>query len=163
MTGIVIERLTSPDDLDGVLAVEQVSFHNPTTREWYQSELERPDVCYVFVIRTIEARVAGFCAFWRVADQIHINNLAMRPNSEFMPVPTTTARPCPAATAVPMKSMFARSPRVAVSVSNAAGSLSTASLSPVRAASTHLREVASRSRASCATTSCATQSDLRCP
>jgi [ribosomal protein S18]-alanine N-acetyltransferase len=24
--------------------------------------------------------VAGFCAFWRVVDQIHINNLAIRPN-----------------------------------------------------------------------------------
>ena len=80
MSAVVLERLTSPEDLDGVLAVEQASFHNPTTREWYESELERPDVCYVFVIRTHEARVAGFCAFWRVADQIHINNLAIRPD-----------------------------------------------------------------------------------
>ena len=79
MTPPVIERLTSPDDLDGVIDVERASFHNPTTREWYESELERPDVCYVFVLRTEEARVAGFCAFWRVADQIHINNLAIRP------------------------------------------------------------------------------------
>ncbi len=79
MSGIVIERLTAPDDLDGVIDVERASFYNPTTREWYESELDRPDVCYVFVIRTIESRVAGFCAFWRVADQIHINNLAIRP------------------------------------------------------------------------------------
>jgi [ribosomal protein S18]-alanine N-acetyltransferase len=79
MSGIVIERLTAPDDLDGVIDVERVSFYTPTTREWYESELDRPDVCYVFVIRTTESRVAGFCAFWRVADQIHINNLAIRP------------------------------------------------------------------------------------
>lgn len=75
----VIERASSSEDLDGVIEVEQASFHNPTTREWYQSELQRPDVCYVFVVRTGEHRVAGFCAFWRVLDQIHINNLAIRP------------------------------------------------------------------------------------
>jgi [ribosomal protein S18]-alanine N-acetyltransferase len=75
----VVERLTSVDDLDGIIEVERTSFHNPTTREWYESELERPDVCFVFVVRTAESRVAGFCAFWRVADQIHINNLAIRP------------------------------------------------------------------------------------
>jgi ribosomal-protein-alanine N-acetyltransferase len=79
MKGVSVERLVSAGDLDGVLEVERASFHNPTTREWYESELERPDVCYVFVLRTDGERVAGFCAFWRVADQIHINNLAIRP------------------------------------------------------------------------------------
>jgi ribosomal-protein-alanine N-acetyltransferase len=79
MSDVFVERLMSADDLDGILEVERASFHNPTTREWYESELERPDVCYVFVARTVEVRVAGFCAFWRVMDQIHINNLAVRP------------------------------------------------------------------------------------
>lgn len=79
MTQVLVERVTDAGDLDGVIEVERASFHNPTTREWYESELERPDVCYVYVARTEEARVAGFCAFWRVADQIHINNLAVRP------------------------------------------------------------------------------------
>ena len=79
MSGVVVERLTSVIDLDGVIEIEQASFYNPTTREWYQSELERPDVCFVFLVRTPESRVAGFCAFWRVLDHIHINNLAIRP------------------------------------------------------------------------------------
>ena len=55
------------------------SFNNPTTRDWYERELERPDVCFIYVLRTPEHPVAGFCAFWRVADQAHINNLAVRP------------------------------------------------------------------------------------
>jgi ribosomal-protein-alanine N-acetyltransferase len=76
---VVIERLGDAADLDAVLAIEEASFNNPTTRQWYESELQRPDVCFVFVIRTPEARVAGFCAFWRVVDQIHINNLAIHP------------------------------------------------------------------------------------
>lgn len=76
---IVVERMCTPADLAGVLEIEQASFNNPTTREWYESELERPDVCYVYVVRIPEWPVAGFCAFWKVVDQIHINNLAIHP------------------------------------------------------------------------------------
>ena len=76
---IVIERLSSKEDLDGVLAIEDASFNNPTTREWYEEELKRPDVCFIYVLRTPEYAVAAFCAFWLIVDQAHINNLAVRP------------------------------------------------------------------------------------
>ena len=76
---VIVEPMGRPGDLDEVLAIEEASFNNPTTREWYERELERPDVCHIYVVRTPEDPVAGFCAFWRVADQIHINNLAVRP------------------------------------------------------------------------------------
>ena len=74
-----VERLSRPDDLDGVLAIEQASFNNPTTRDWYERELQRPEVCFIYILRTEEAPVAAFCAFWLVIDQAHINNLAVRP------------------------------------------------------------------------------------
>ena len=76
---MTVERLATPADLDGVLAIEDASFNNPTTREWYEAELKRPEVCFVYVLRTDESPVAAFCAFWLVVDQIHINNLAIRP------------------------------------------------------------------------------------
>jgi len=76
---VKVERLATAADLDGVLAIEDASFNNPTTREWYEAELQRPEVCHIFVLRTPECPVAAFCAFWRVDDQIHINNLAVRP------------------------------------------------------------------------------------
>ena len=75
----MVERLSTAADLDGVLAIEDASFNNPTTRAWYEQELTRPEVCYIYVLRTPECQVAAFCAFWRVAEQIHINNLAVRP------------------------------------------------------------------------------------
>ena len=74
-----VERLATPEDLDGVLAIEDASFNNPTTRDWYEGELKRPDVCFIYVLRTPETPVAGFCAFWLVIDQAHINNLAILP------------------------------------------------------------------------------------
>lgn len=79
MIDVLVERLASPADLDGVLAIEAASFNNPTTRAWYEGELKRPEVCFIYVLRTAGQPVAGFCAFWRVAEQIHINNLAILP------------------------------------------------------------------------------------
>jgi [ribosomal protein S18]-alanine N-acetyltransferase len=79
MASGLIERILTPADLDGVLEIEAWSFNNPTTREWYERELARPEVCFIYVLRTPAVRVAAFCAFWRVADQAHINNLAVRP------------------------------------------------------------------------------------
>jgi ribosomal-protein-alanine N-acetyltransferase len=74
-----IEPLADDVDLDGVLEVEAESFTNPWTREMYSSELQNRSMCHVFVVRTEDCRVAGFCAFWLVLDEIHINNFALRP------------------------------------------------------------------------------------
>jgi ribosomal-protein-alanine N-acetyltransferase len=74
-----IEPLAADVDLDGVLEVEAESFTNPWTREMYSWELQNRSMCHVFVVRTEECRVAGFCAFWLVLDEIHINNFALRP------------------------------------------------------------------------------------
>jgi ribosomal-protein-alanine N-acetyltransferase len=74
-----IEPLAGDDDLAGVLDVEHESFTNPWTREMYSWELQNRSVCHIFVVRTPECAVAGFCAFWLVFDEIHINNLAVRP------------------------------------------------------------------------------------
>jgi len=41
--------------------------------------LKRPDVCFIYVMRTDGHQVAAFCALWLVADQAHINNLAVLP------------------------------------------------------------------------------------
>jgi ribosomal-protein-alanine N-acetyltransferase len=80
----VIERTLSPRDLDEIVAIEEASFTNPWTREMYTRELENPDVSFLYVMRVTgeetggEPSIAGFCAFWLVLDEIHINNLAVR-------------------------------------------------------------------------------------
>ena len=74
-----IELLEGDADLDGVLEVEDESFTNPWTRDMYTWELQNRAVCHIYVVRTPECAVAGFCAFWLVVDEIHINNIAMRP------------------------------------------------------------------------------------
>jgi [ribosomal protein S18]-alanine N-acetyltransferase len=79
VTGGTVDKLEGESDLEAVLEIEELSFNNPTTRDWYQRELQRQDVCFIYVLRVPEHRVAGFCAFWRIATEMHINNLAIRP------------------------------------------------------------------------------------
>src|SRR5215216_1563572 len=74
-----IDPLQGEPDRDGVLAVEAESFTNPWTREMYAWELQNRSVCHIYLVRTPDCPVAGFCAFWLVFDEIHINNLALRP------------------------------------------------------------------------------------
>jgi ribosomal-protein-alanine N-acetyltransferase len=75
---VVIEPLRSPDEIDAILAIEQASFTNPWTREMYLAELENRGVSYFFLARSGSA-VVGFCSFWRVVDELHVNNLAVLP------------------------------------------------------------------------------------
>jgi len=79
----VIERVGTERDLDAVLEVEAVSFTNPWTRQMYLREMDNPRVSHIYVLRirggADEGTVAGFCSFWLVFDELHINNLAIRP------------------------------------------------------------------------------------
>ncbi len=66
-------------DLDEVLDIEAASFTNPWTRPMFEQELLNTGVAYGYVLRTPEWRVAAFCTVWVVADELHVNNLAVRP------------------------------------------------------------------------------------
>ncbi len=73
-------RFGEPGDLDGVLEIEELSFNNPTTREWYERELQRPDVCFIYMLRVPEhprGRVSARSG--ESPSEMHINNLAIRP------------------------------------------------------------------------------------
>lgn len=76
---VIVEPLTSPEELDGLLAVEEASFTNPWTREMYRAELDNQGLSYFFLAKNEAQRIVGFCSFWRVLDELHINNLAVLP------------------------------------------------------------------------------------
>jgi ribosomal-protein-alanine N-acetyltransferase len=76
---LTIEPLTSPSEIDDILAIEQASFSNPWTRAMYLSELENRGVSFFFLARDDQGRAIGFCSFWRVLDELHINNIAVLP------------------------------------------------------------------------------------
>jgi ribosomal-protein-alanine N-acetyltransferase len=76
---VVIEPVTCPEQVDDLLVIEEAAFTNPWTREMYLAELENHGVSFCFLARTDEGRSVGFCSVWRVADELHINNLAVLP------------------------------------------------------------------------------------
>jgi ribosomal-protein-alanine N-acetyltransferase len=79
MVTLFIEPLSSPSDLDAVLAIEHESFTSPWTREMYLAELENVGVSFCYLARDDSGVILGFCSFWRVLDELHINNLAVAP------------------------------------------------------------------------------------
>jgi ribosomal-protein-alanine N-acetyltransferase len=78
---VTIEPLASEADIEAIIAVEHASFTNPWTRDMYLAELENRGVSFFFVARDETRRIVGFCAFWRVLDELHINNLAVLPEA----------------------------------------------------------------------------------
>jgi|SRR3954465_2386370 ribosomal-protein-alanine N-acetyltransferase len=80
MTAWRIEPVSSAPQIDEVLAIEEVSFTNPWSREMYLAELENAGVSFCYLARHADGRSIGFCSVWRVLDELHINNLAVLPD-----------------------------------------------------------------------------------
>jgi len=74
-----IEPISSLSDLDEILAIEVASFTSPWTREMYLAELDNVGVSFCYTARGESSKILGFCSFWRVMDELHINNLAVAP------------------------------------------------------------------------------------
>jgi ribosomal-protein-alanine N-acetyltransferase len=76
---ITIALVAQERDLDAVLAIEAESFTSPWTREMYLAELRNVGVSFCYLARDEAGHALGFCSFWRIVDELHINNLAVLP------------------------------------------------------------------------------------
>jgi len=77
---VTIDRMTR-DDIDQVIAIEQVSFTMPWSRNLFLSEFRNPKVSLMLAARSPEqgGKVIGYIVCWVVADELHILDLAMLP------------------------------------------------------------------------------------
>ena len=73
-----ISRLDAGDALDEVVRLEAAAFSNPWSSEMLARELRNRDVARVYVLRNSPGELLAFCACWFVADQLHINTLAVK-------------------------------------------------------------------------------------
>lgn len=78
--GFVIERVANDADLDSVASLEAASFTNPWSREMLARELSQNQHARLYVLRLPDERVAAFCACWVIADELHINTIAVGAN-----------------------------------------------------------------------------------
>jgi ribosomal-protein-alanine N-acetyltransferase len=72
-----IRRLETEADLDEVAALEARCFTNPWTRDMLARELAQSDVAHVFLLRTPDGALAAFCSCWIIADELHVNTIAV--------------------------------------------------------------------------------------
>jgi len=73
----VVVRRARTDDLDAVVAIEDVSFPTPWSRALLASELDQPGSIYV--VAELNGQVAGFVGLWHVMDEGHICTIAVAP------------------------------------------------------------------------------------
>jgi ribosomal-protein-alanine N-acetyltransferase len=69
-----------PEDLDDVLAIERVSFSMPWSRGAFLYEMQQNRAARCWVMRE-DGRAIGYLCLWEIADEIHITNVAVQPES----------------------------------------------------------------------------------
>lgn len=85
---IAVTRLTDAAELDAILALDDLCFNRPWTRADYERELADPGRCFLYVAR-LDGAVVGYCSFWRIFDEVHVNNFAVHPHCRRRGIGTT--------------------------------------------------------------------------
>ncbi|HEU4366953.1 MAG TPA: ribosomal protein S18-alanine N-acetyltransferase [Methylomirabilota bacterium] len=80
MASLALDRMR-PEDLDEVLAIERVSFTMPWSRGAFLYEMQQNRVARCWVARDDDTHVVGYLCLWEVADELHITNVAVRPDA----------------------------------------------------------------------------------
>jgi [ribosomal protein S18]-alanine N-acetyltransferase len=74
-----VERMTLAH-VSAVLDVERRSFPKPWSRGIFEAEVRNASgVSHPFVLVSTENEVAGYLCLWRVADELHVNNVSVAP------------------------------------------------------------------------------------
>ncbi len=68
----------TPEYIDGVMIVENLSFKIPWSRNAFLEELTSNDLAS-YVVALSEGRVIGYGGLWRVFNEGHITNIAVHP------------------------------------------------------------------------------------
>jgi [ribosomal protein S18]-alanine N-acetyltransferase len=72
-----VRRMT-PDDLDRVLEIENLSFRMPWSRAGFEAELTKPYGKPIVFVE--DGLITGYLVSWRVEEELHIANLAVHPD-----------------------------------------------------------------------------------
>jgi len=86
-----IDRITS-EDLDGIVAIENVSFPTPWPKRVFEREI-KSQRSYNRVIR-FGGTVAGYIITWTIYDEVHILNVAVHPEFRRMGLGEMLIRDC---------------------------------------------------------------------
>ncbi|MEQ9619329.1 MAG: ribosomal protein S18-alanine N-acetyltransferase [Deltaproteobacteria bacterium] len=85
------DRIT-PEDLDGIVSIENVSFPTPWPRRVFEREI-RSQKSYNRVVR-FGGMVVGYIVTWTIYDEVHILNIAVHPDFRKMGIGESMLRDC---------------------------------------------------------------------
>ncbi|MGE5372104.1 MAG: ribosomal protein S18-alanine N-acetyltransferase [Solirubrobacterales bacterium] len=72
----ILIRMMTENDLDQILAIENVSFPTPWSRNSFLNELKNPLAIYLVV--DLDGEVGGYAGVWIVFEEAHVTNVAVR-------------------------------------------------------------------------------------
>lgn len=75
----VVLRQMRAEDLPAVLDIERRSFGQPWSRTFFEKELATPFARLVVAVEGDPGTVVGYTCRWRVADEVHLLNVAVHP------------------------------------------------------------------------------------
>jgi len=79
VSSLALDRMRT-EDLDEVLAIERASFTMPWSRGAFLYEMQQNRAARCWVARDDDTHVVGYLCLWEVADEVHITNVAVRPD-----------------------------------------------------------------------------------
>ena len=79
-------RRMQPRDLPEVMEIERLSFSNPWHESTFRGELQNSPISFPIVAVSVpDGRVMGYIVFWKIQDDVQINNIAVRPEARRPP------------------------------------------------------------------------------
>ena len=80
-------------DLSYILEIENLSFPNPWHEMTFKGEIYNQPISSPFVIvHKLQKKVIGYIIFWRIKEQVQINNIAIHPNFRRLGVAETVLK-----------------------------------------------------------------------
>ncbi|MBC7349051.1 MAG: ribosomal protein S18-alanine N-acetyltransferase [Candidatus Aminicenantes bacterium] len=69
------------EDLPEVVAIENLCFPNPWSRETFLGEIQNRAISFpLVVVHRERKKIAGYVIFWQIGDEAQINNVAIHPD-----------------------------------------------------------------------------------
>ena len=74
----IVIRKMQPDDIEGILKVEERSFSIPWSLKMFMEEVNNP--CAVYYVALSKGIIVAYAGAWFILDEAHITNIAVDPD-----------------------------------------------------------------------------------
>lgn len=73
----IVLREMQLEDIDQVLDIEKETFPIPWSKEAFEKEVAKNELA-IYLVAEIDSKIAGYGGFWKILDEAHITNIAVK-------------------------------------------------------------------------------------